>query len=190
MALPTRRQLSLYVPTPQAEAIDALRRVLDPVQASLIPAHVTLCREDELDDVSPAELGLRLGVDIVRPIGLSFGPPQMFDGHGVLLPCVGDQSAFQSLRRIALGKEDVRAHTPHITLAHPRNPKASGNTAASLPLAPCVWQITFAEAVLIEQTNDAKCHVMQRFALWTGVPSDAQQAPAVAEAKAPGQNVP
>lgn len=143
---------------------------LDPVQASLIPAHVTLCREDELDDVSPAELGFRFSVDIVWPIGLSFGPPQMFHGHGVLLPAVGDQSAFQSLRRIALGKETVRAHAPHLTLAHPRNPKASGNTAASVRLAPGGLHITFTDAVLIEQTNGGKWHVLERFAFSTEVP--------------------
>lgn len=169
ITLPARTQLSLYVPSPQAEAIDALRRVLDPVQASLIPAHVTLCREDELDGVSAADIALRLGSDTVRPIDLSFGPPRIFHGHGVLLPGAGDQSAFQSLRRVALGRDVVRTHAPHLTLAHPRHPKASGNTAANVSLAPSGLHITFTDAVLIEQTNGAKWHVLERFAFRTRV---------------------
>lgn len=140
--------------------------MLDPVQAELIPAHVTLCREDELDGVSAAEFTRRLGLG--RPVDLSFGAPQLFHGHGVLLPAVGDLSAFDSLRRIALGRESVRQHSPHITLAHPRNPQAPGNTAANVLLAPTGLRVTFTEVVLIEQTNTAPWQVLEHFTLSIG----------------------
>lgn len=42
-----REQLSLYVPPPIAAILEGVRRVVDPVQAALIRAHVTLCRESE-----------------------------------------------------------------------------------------------------------------------------------------------
>jgi hypothetical protein len=51
-----RRQLSLYVPEPIATRLEAVRRVLDPVQHALIPAHVTLCRDDELEALSPHQI--------------------------------------------------------------------------------------------------------------------------------------
>lgn len=44
-----RRQLSLFVPEPARGPVDAVRQALDPQQHALIPAHVTLCRESELD---------------------------------------------------------------------------------------------------------------------------------------------
>jgi|GEM_PF-3988953 len=44
-----RRHLILFVPAGITASIEALRRFVDPVQHSLIPAHVTLCREDELE---------------------------------------------------------------------------------------------------------------------------------------------
>ena len=43
----SRIQLTLFVPPPNAELIESVRRLVDPIQHQLIPAHVTLCREDE-----------------------------------------------------------------------------------------------------------------------------------------------
>ena len=76
-ARPTiRRQLSLYVPPDAARQLEAVRRVLDPVQSRLIPAHVTLCREDELARVSGPELESRLGDARLKPVTLHFGGPE------------------------------------------------------------------------------------------------------------------
>jgi hypothetical protein len=58
--LNTRTQLTLFVAPPAAEILEPLRRRLDPVQSRLISAHVTLCREDELMNVSAAEIAVRL----------------------------------------------------------------------------------------------------------------------------------
>jgi 2'-5' RNA ligase superfamily protein len=126
----TRRQLSLYVPPTAARELDALRRVLDPVQAGLIPLHVTLCREDELATLSEASLYERLSAPGVGPIVLEFGSPEAFFEHGILMSCVAGEGAFHELRRHVLGAAAVRTHRPHLTLAHPRNPKAPGNSLA------------------------------------------------------------
>jgi len=122
----TREQLSLFVSGPGGERLDALRRQLDPVQAALIPAHVTLCREDELAALDEP-VGLASRVAGSSPVTLRFGPPERFHEHGILLPCVSGQDAFDALRRHVLGRDDVRHQGAHITLAHPRNPKANGN---------------------------------------------------------------
>lgn len=126
----TRDQLSLFVEGIAGERLDALRREMDPVQAGLIPTHVTLCREDELDGLTPALLAERLGGAL--PLVLSFGPPERFSGHGVLLPCTAGQADLDALRRRVLGRDDVRHQAAHITLAHPRNPRAPGNRLPSL----------------------------------------------------------
>ena len=124
----TRDQLSLFVSGTEGERLDALRRELDPVQAGLIPAHVTLCREDELTALP--HLAPRLSDPVA--VTLRFGPPERFHEHGILLPCIAGQDAFDALRRQLLGRSDIRHQSAHLTLAHPRNPKATGNR---LPLA-------------------------------------------------------
>ncbi|MEQ1633746.1 MAG: hypothetical protein ABL997_15305 [Planctomycetota bacterium] len=55
-----RTQLSLFVPPPHDVLVESVRAVVDPVQHALIPAHVTLCREDELVLVPPEVLRARL----------------------------------------------------------------------------------------------------------------------------------
>ena len=41
-----RRQLSLILPEPERSMFDIVRADIDPIQYSLISAHVTLCRND------------------------------------------------------------------------------------------------------------------------------------------------
>ncbi len=135
--------------------IEVIRRIADPVQSRLIPAHVTLCREDEIGGIDPADLQARILQTPRGPITLQFGPPERFHEHGILLPCVGGITEFQSLREVVLAHKHVRPHAPHLTLAHPRNPKAPGNdlkTAVSLRHG---LTVTFDEVHFIEQVDDA-----------------------------------
>src|SRR3712207_4726391 len=107
----TRRQLSMYVPPDAAGEIEAVRRVVDPVQSSLIPAHVTLCREDELGDL--ASVRARLRAAPFGPLTLRFGKPVEFSGHGLLLECVGGEGRFRALREYLLAPARVREQKPH-----------------------------------------------------------------------------
>ncbi|WP_053333529.1 2'-5' RNA ligase family protein [Gemmatimonas phototrophica] len=163
--MPTRSQLSLFVPPNIGADIEAVRRTVDPVQHRLIPAHVTLCREDELTGLSLAELAAL--VDHVRPgpVTLQFGPPERFGEHGIMLPCFSGTVAFQSLREILLGTRHARSHAPHLTLAHPRNPKAPGNTLKSAATLRDGLSVTFPEVHLIEQVDDAPWVVRGTFPL-------------------------
>jgi hypothetical protein len=160
-----RRQLSLWVPPDQATALEAARRVLDPVQQRLIPAHVTVCRDDEVPDLDVALLRARLNAGRSMPLQLHFGPAQPFHTHGWLLPCVQGQAEFQALRVLLLGRDDLAQAQPHITLAHPRNPRAVGNTpeqARSLPTPRCLVLPTLQ---LIEQRGAQAWGVLAQFAL-------------------------
>ena len=153
--MPIRLQLSLFVPSHIGGKIETVRRVVDPVQSALIPAHVTLCREDELAGLGLVDLRMRLDRARHGPLTLQFGPPERFGGHGILLPCTGGTSAFQSLREVVLAARDARPHAPHLTLAHPRNPKAPGNDLGSTATLREGLSITFDEIHLIEQLDDA-----------------------------------
>lgn len=161
-----RRQLSLFVTPDQAIDVDAARQVLDPVQAALIPAHVTLCREDELAALPEAVWQARLAAPGIAPVALGFGPVQAFMGHGLLLPCVAGDDAFQALRRQVLGGQGLRQQQPHLTLAHPRNPQAPGNDLArAQALLPAGLRVRLATAVWIEQIGQAPWQVLASFPL-------------------------
>ena len=147
----SRRQLTLFVSPPWGPRLDTLRRVLDPVQASLIAAHVTLCREDELEGTDLPSLFSRVESWVAGPISLAFGKPTRFHDHGVLLPCQHGSGEFRRLRQWLLQDQSAREHGAHITLAHPRNPRSAGNTDAALAACPQVLELQFASVALIEQ---------------------------------------
>lgn len=148
-----RRQLTLFVSGAAAPFLEALRQRVDSVQFGLIRAHVTLCREDELANSSASELRRRLSRTACTPLTLVFGPPVRFGAHGMLLPCIGGEAAFHQLRVAALDSTAIRAQAAHVTLAHPRNPRAPANVEASFSSLPARLALTFMEIALIEQRD-------------------------------------
>lgn len=148
-----RRQLSLYVPGTLSDAIEEVRAMVDPVQHGLIPAHVTLCREDELVDF--VDMAGRLASIPLAPVALTFGPAVAFFGHGLLLPCVQGEPEFLALREHILGSKQIKDQKPHMTLAHARNPRSAGNSLAAALRLPSTIALVFPVIHLIEQ-EDAK----------------------------------
>lgn len=146
-----RTQLSLFIPPSAATTLEAVRRVVDPVQAALIPAHVTLCREADLTGITPSLLQARLATESIAPLTLHFGAAVRSEAHGLLLPCVSGADAFAALRRVVLGPDAARLETAHLTLAHPRNPRAPGNDLAATRMIPAPLEISFCEVQWIEQ---------------------------------------
>jgi 2'-5' RNA ligase len=171
--LNSRVQLTLFVPGSAAEEIEATRRLLDPVQFNLIPAHVTLCREDELEGAGYSSLEQRLCAGRAKPLTLTFGTPESFSTHGILLPCVSGEEGFQELRRLVLGAGLVRRQLPHITLAHPRNPKAFGNSLANAAALRAGIEVTFEAVCRIVQAGISPWRVVQRIELRTTEDGDA-----------------
>ncbi|MBI5168235.1 MAG: hypothetical protein HZA61_01980 [Candidatus Eisenbacteria bacterium] len=161
----TRRQLTLFVPRAEAAPIEALRSVLDPVQHALVAAHVTLCREDELASLADGVLEERLTAPGARAVTLAFSRAESFDGHGILLGAAAGLEDFHALRRHVLGRDGVRAHRPHLTLAHPRNPRAPGNDLALAHTLGDPLVVTFGTATLIEQQGGGPWRVLREWAL-------------------------
>lgn len=161
----TRVQLSLYVPEPEASVLETARCVLDPIQRSLFPAHVTLCREDELAQLAAGSLASRLANPPVKSLTLHFGKAEWFPPHAILLPCISGEDEFRSLREHILNSCHIKHQAPHITLAHPRNPKATGNTLANAYLLPEAMAVTFTSVNLIEQSGSSAWRIVETFGL-------------------------
>jgi hypothetical protein len=144
----TRRQLSLFASGTDGDRIERVRRVVDPVQAALIPAHVTLCREDEIQNANVELLAQRIGS--AAAICLSFDKVERFSGHGIWLRSAQGQPSFDALRRHVLGLAEIRDAVAHLTLAHPRNPRASGNSIENVNLVLPI-SLVFDRVTLVEQ---------------------------------------
>ena len=132
--------------------VEELRQRFNPAQANLISAHVTLCREDEVQDWCALEQQLRA----IGPIELTieFGMPIREDNL-VLLPCVGSTAQFDDLRRQLLlhtGREP-RKHLPHVTLIHPRSGVCTDDIFKQITASSAPFGVSFREVSLIEQRD-------------------------------------
>ena len=167
----SRTQLTLFVPPHQAQLIESVREVLDPVQSRLIAAHVTFAREDEVGAMGCEALERRLEDLASVDLTLIFGEPQSFNGHGVLLPCIAGEQDFQALRARVLGIHRNAGHRPHITLAHPRNPRASGNSSNNLAGMAHRTVVSFQKISIIMQESGAPWRVLREFSLHLHAPA-------------------
>ena len=150
-----RRQASLYLDSPHLET-QRLRH--NPIQARLIPAHVTLCREDEVDDW----VAFAATLNSLSPFELSlgFGTP-IRENNFVFLPVRDGLADFHEFRRLLLTHEP-RVHTPHVTLIHPRNGECTDSIFAEITRSIPPFRVTFREVMLIEQTGDRAWNVVAR----------------------------
>ena len=160
-----RRQLTLFLAGETAAAVEAVRRIVDPEQYRLIPAHVTLCREEEIAGIPLEVLEARIAAGPARRITLEFGRAEVFDGHGIQVRCVAGGAEYQALRETVLGSPEIARPRPHVTLAHPRNPRAPGNSLEAAEALPPRWQARLAWIHLIEQDGVQPWRRLARFDL-------------------------
>ncbi len=161
-----RIQLTLFVAQNESNEMEQVRREFNPEQHGLIKAHVTLCREDELEQIERIVLNLR-NLDL-GGIMVNLGRPVRFsDGKGVLIPAIGDNTAFQKLRETVLrgAIEAPRAHEPHITLMHPRNSTCTDEIFGQIELHSFPSQVKFTKISLIEQEMGQQWKVLAEFEL-------------------------
>ncbi|MEO8277587.1 MAG: hypothetical protein ABI639_15345 [Thermoanaerobaculia bacterium] len=95
-----RRPLTLLLAGEPVAAVEAVRRVVDPEPFRLIPAHVALCREEEIAGIPVEVLEARVANGPARRLTLDFGRAEMFDGHGIQVRSVAGGADSQAWRKL------------------------------------------------------------------------------------------
>ena len=162
----TRKQLTLFV-SQANETIEKIRATYNPIQYALIPAHVTLCREDEIRELDKViENILSLKMDSSLSIG--FGNAERFNEEkGLWLPAVGNLDSFNNLRKKILKGiiDSPRPALPHITLIHPRNGNCTDEIFNGIKKFQLPSSLIFDTVSLIEQQNSDKWKVLNEYKL-------------------------
>lgn len=159
-----RRQLTLFVEQKDAETIEQIRQEFNPRQFELIKSHVTLCREDEiqnLEQVISNLLSLRQTEIIIE-----FGKARRFDnGKGLFLPATTNNDDFQELRRQVLAglSDNLKKQEPHITLMHPRNSTCTDNIFGQIEKVSLPTKLKLKKICLIEQKDGGQWKILQEF---------------------------
>ena len=162
----TRRQLTLFVHPLDAENMEKIRQQYNPLQSKIIKCHVTLCREDEIENITQVLANLKQLNQ--ASITISFGKICRFDnGKGVYLPANKTNLAYHELRKKILHGiiENPRYSMPHITLMHPRNSTCTDTIFEGINKINLPTQLKYNKISLIEQHHDEPWNVLQEFEL-------------------------
>jgi hypothetical protein len=160
----TRRQLTLFVDTKYSKEIEKIRQEYNPVQYDLIKAHVTLCREDELEN--SAQIAENLASLNHEPITIHFDKIIRFsDEQGVCISALPDNSEYHSLRNAILKNTGMRFPEPHITLMHPRNASCTNEIFETIRRMKFPEQIRFDRISFIEQASGGKWNIVNEYLL-------------------------
>lgn len=162
----TRRQLTLFINPEDSHGIEDIRRKFNPEQYHLIAGHVTLCREDEIENLTVVLNNLQQ-LD-TESIIIQFGQVKRFDDNsGALLPALGDNKQFHQLRSILLAglNKTLRHHQPHITLMHPRNSTCTDKIFKEIQKANFPASLRFDIVSLIEQVEGGQWKPLEKYTL-------------------------
>ncbi|MDT0538606.1 MULTISPECIES: 2'-5' RNA ligase family protein [Croceitalea] len=158
-----RRQLTLFINEPN-DIIEKIRAKFNPEQYNLIPAHVTLCREDEIEPIVKTIARIE-SIRLEKPIRIEFGKALRFsDGKGVYLSSFGHNKEFKELRKLVLGPNELKKEqVPHITLMHPRNSTCTDEKFERIENYSLPKVLELGKISLIEQKNGGKWNVLREF---------------------------
>ncbi|MEO0337868.1 MAG: 2'-5' RNA ligase family protein [Bacteroidota bacterium] len=162
----TRQQLTLFLDQTDTNAIEAIRKTYNPLQYQLIASHITLCREDEIENLDFILENLR-GLKMPS-FTLNLEPAKRFsDGKGVYIPVQDEQGHFQKLRVEVLkdAVDEVRFHHPHLTIMHPRNSTCTNEIFEQIQNTGLPERITINKISLIEQEIGAVWNILEEYEL-------------------------
>ncbi|MEO7044886.1 MAG: 2'-5' RNA ligase family protein [Ferruginibacter sp.] len=161
-----RRQLTLFVEQKDAKLIEQVRHEFNPVQFELIRSHVTLCRDEEIQNLELVISNIVLMSQ--TEILITFAKVARFDNKkGLLLPATTNNAEFQKLRQqVLVGLiNNSGMQVPHITLMHPRNSTCTDKIFEKIEKLAFPTILKFKTISLIEQENGGKWRVLQEFDL-------------------------
>jgi len=160
----TRKQLTFFLKDGR-ETIENIRQEFNPAQYELIAAHVTLCREDEIEQLEQIIKNIR-SIKLQHPIQVHFNIIERFDnGKGLYIPANNENDEFHQLREMVLKGviESPRPHLPHITIMHPRNSTCTDFIFEQVSNYYIPTKFTFDAISLIAQENGGKWHTEAEF---------------------------
>lgn len=161
-----RRQLTLFLSESCSSEIEKCRERFNLEQFKLIKAHITLCREDEIEQLE--KVNANLNKMCFNSFDLELGKPIRFsDNKGVLIPVVGNEVVFQNLRAETLKGviEFPRSQKPHITIMHPRNSSCNNEIFETISNLKLPNKLRFNKINLIEQTFGESWTILEEYKL-------------------------
>ena len=161
-----RQQLTLFI-SDQNELIEKVRAEFNPIQFDLISAHVTLCREDEIEPIKKVIENVK-SLKLNKPIRIEFESVERFEnGKGLFIPAKKENFEFYELRKSILKgiTEFPREHLPHITLMHPRNSTCTDKNFEKINGYDFPKELYFDTISLIEQKNGGRWKLLNNFLL-------------------------
>lgn len=158
-----RKQLTLFILESNSD-IEKIRAEFNLEQCKLIAPHVTLCREEEIEDIEGVIERVK-SIKLEKPIQIEFKCVERFaDGKGVLLPATNKNCDFWELRKLVLGKDQLlNEQFPHITLMHPRNSTCNDEIFENIKKQKLPAKLLFEKISLIEQKNGGKWAIIEEF---------------------------
>jgi 2'-5' RNA ligase len=159
-----RQQLTLFVPTNKSQQIEKCRSTFNWERYKLIKSHITLCRDEELEELAKIKENLKNLA--FNPIVLALGKPVRFAaGKGVLLPIISGHTALHNLRIAILNGviANPKKHEPHITLLHPRNATCTNEIYTEILNIDFPEEIVFTNVSLIEQLNGGPWKILETY---------------------------
>ena len=159
-----RIQLTLFVSESDSETIEHIRKKFNPKQFELIKSHVTLCREEELENL--ARIVENLNQLKSSPIVIPFEKVKRFsEGKGVLLPAKKGNVDFDNLRHTVLKGiiDNPKKQEAHITLMHPRNSTCTDILFETIQNVSFPKILTFNKITLIAQEMDEPWSIIKEF---------------------------
>ncbi|TGD59800.1 2'-5' RNA ligase family protein [Flavobacterium humi] len=162
----TRRQLTLFLDKKYTSEIEKIRKKYNPEQFRIIPSHVTLCREDEIENMPRVLENLKALA--LKAITVNLGEIVRFSNDkGVLIAAGENNSEYHHLREKILENTGAtkRLAAPHITLMHPRNSSCTTEIFEEILKTDVPKAIVFEKISIIEQIGNGKWNVVGEYGI-------------------------
>jgi hypothetical protein len=162
----TRKQLTLFLEEEESDSIETIRKRFNPTQHQIIRSHITLCREDEIEEMETILYNLEhlkashFELELSELIRFS-------EGKGVLIKVIDSKSHFKNLRKLILKNiiAEPREHQSHITLMHPRNSICNDFIFEEIQKIELPKRLSIKRITLIEQEIGKKWNVLKEYKL-------------------------
>jgi len=161
-----RKQLTIFLDKTEAIPIESIRQKFNLKQYQLIKSHITICREDEIEDLQRIQNNLE-NIQKVEFELQTHGLKRFSEDKGVLISLKDEKREFRKLRELILknGKSIPREQKAHITLMHPRNSTCDDEKFEEIKKTKIPKTLSIRKISLIEQEAGKKWKILKEYYL-------------------------